>query len=186
MAGTYLGAVAGPVFSLLNASDGGGGGGSGGSTALEFSYDCQVGNLSSGSWNWDQTLIANGVRNTHQIVVSSMKGASSSVLELNLGSPRSHADREGIKTVVYTGSALKSIAVGTSSSVFLYDLSSNRVRRECKLANKSALKCLAVNPKDTHLAVGCNYGTVQIFNARSGVTGFPIVSKKLGDIVAIR
>ena len=65
--------------------------------------------------------------------------------------------------------------LGTERRVRVYDLAGQKVRREFSLQKGDhKLTSMAVNPKDTHLAVGCDNGTLQLFNLVSGVVSSPI------------
>ena len=80
---------------------------------------------------------------------------------------------------------MKLLAIGLENRVVMYDVGRQKIRKEFG-SLQHCLTCLAVSPKDSHVAVGCNDGTVQLINAISGVISTPILSNKLQYIECLK
>jgi len=143
-------------------------------------------------WNSEGSLMANAVLQTgggqdshggglkkSSLVLTTSSGvggrgggqATSTKVELSL--PTTNASP--LKEVAFCGKS--QLVLGTERRVRVYDLAGQKVRREFSLQKGDhKLTSMAVNPKETHLAVGCDNGTLQLFNLVSGVVSSPIAA----------
>jgi len=135
-------------------------------------------------WNSDSSLMANvvtGLSGTKKVVLTnpSLQKVTSTCLEL--------AGLNGIvRDLNFAGKSL--LAVGQQRKISIFDFAAQKVRKEFSLQHGiHKLTCMAVNAKESHVAVGCDNGSLQLVNIVSGVVSQPIsTSSKLQYVVGVK
>jgi len=144
--------------------------------------------LGKSTWNWDTSALANPIKGCKAVLLTTLSAGSSASAAAVSTKIEIPILKGSIQALAFTHKTMKLLAIGLESKVILYDLSHQKVRKELAFYQQQQqqsghrqnqrLTCLAVNAKDSHLAVGCNDGTLHVLNAISGVASAPVISKK--------
>jgi len=133
-------------------------------------------------WNNDSSLVANVMGGSKKMLLLTNPSPkmTSTCLELSgLSGPGF------IRDLGFAGKSL--VALGQQRKVCIYDFAGQKVRKEFSLQHGiHKLTCMAVNAKESHVAVGCDNGTLQLININSGVVSAPVPSTKLQYVVSVK